>query len=459
MSTLDYPLELEPVAEAAYEPEQRSPAWAYWFMAFLFGFQILLLLPPFGPSRAIIRAGTYMFGLVLLVLLRGRGIKHPAASFAVAVMLILILSMANPNTNSLIAGAATITLYLATLSPLFWVPKLRINLATLHRVVFVFWAFHAVSAALGVLQVIYPERFNPFINEFVAQARERWGKNVLTIMLANGAMVLRPTGLTDTPGGAAISGMYVVLLGLGLFVQTRRRFVQILTIGGMALGMFCLYISQVRVLFLAALVAIVLFLFAYARRENMKRVMLISMLVGVIVVATFVWAVAVGGSAVTGRLGTLLEKSPTEVYSSNRGLFLRQVYEEYMWDYPLGAGLGRWGMVYRYFGDPSQPDVYCEIQWQSWVVDGGIPLLLIYPMAIIATLVLTWRIARRAQNEYLGGWGALLFAYTMASLAMTFDYPFFSAQLGMEFWFLNAILFAAYIQTQQIPVLAPPEFA
>ncbi|MDE3126458.1 MAG: hypothetical protein KGL38_00560, partial [Gemmatimonadota bacterium] len=39
-------------------------------------------------------------------------------------------------------------------------------------------------------------------------------------------------------------------------------------------------------------------------------------------------------------------------------------------------------------------------------------------------------------------WGAVILAYSIGALAFTFSYPVFLSQTGMEFWFLNAVLFA-----------------
>jgi hypothetical protein len=40
--------------------------------------------------------------------------------------------------------------------------------------------------------------------------------------------------------------------------------------------------------------------------------------------------------------------------------------------------------------------------------------------------------------------GAMVFAYDVAALAMTFNYPLFIGQSGLEFWIINACLFAAW---------------
>ena len=44
----------------------------------------------------------------------------------------------------------------------------------------------------------------------------------------------------------------------------------------------------------------------------------------------------------------------------------------------------------------------------------------------------------------LGLMGAMVFAYDVGALAMTFNYPLFIGQSGLEFWIINACLFAAW---------------
>ncbi len=88
-----------------------------------------------------------------------------------------------------------------------------------------------------------------------------------------------------------------------------------------------------------------------------------------------------------------------------------------------------------------------EIQWAGWIVDGGLPLLATYLAAIAAVLLVSWRIARApppSPRAYdLPFWGVIVLAYSIGAVALTFSYPFFLSQSGMEFWLLNAALFAA----------------
>ena len=57
-----------------------------------------------------------------------------------------------------------------------------------------------------------------------------------------------------------------------------------------------------------------------------------------------------------------------------------------------------------------------------------------------------WKIAVRRGYSGKGDlqiWGALFIGYNVGAMAVTFNYPLFIAQGGMEFWLLNGALFAA----------------
>ena len=79
----------------------------------------------------------------------------------------------------------------------------------------------------------------------------------------------------------------------------------------------------------------------------------------------FAFAIAIGGDAVTGRLSTLIEDNPTKVYYSNRGFFIEHTFVDMLPQYPLGAGLGRYGMMRTYFGswlDSGSKPIWVEVQ-------------------------------------------------------------------------------------------------
>jgi hypothetical protein len=165
-----------------------------------------------------------------------------------------------------------------------------------------------------------------------------------------------------------------------------------------------------------------------------------------VVVISFAWAAWVGGEAMTNRLSTLIEDEPGEVYYSNRGHFLDDTINVLLPKYPLGAGLGRWGMMHYYFADKNDAargEIWAEIQWTGWLLDGGVPLIVLYCVALLAAFYVAGR-AAMSRSEAIGAFGAMVFAYDVGALAMTFNYPIFISQSGMEFWVLNACLYAVW---------------
>jgi hypothetical protein len=108
-------------------------------------------------------------------------------------------------------------------------------------------------------------------------------------------------------------------------------------------------------------------------------------------------------------------------------------------------------MMNGYFGDNSNPftkSIWVEIQWTGWLLDGGVPLIIAYAAAIAQACLTAWKIA--ISQRKLGDfslWGGLILAYNIGALAITFNYPLFIGQGGMEFWLLNSAVFVAAHQT------------
>ena len=62
------------------------------------------------------------------------------------------------------------------------------------------------------------------------------------------------------------------------------------------------------------------------------------------------WTLRVGSAAVAARFLNLLSSPAGQTYHDNRGRFLAETFEQYLWEMPLGAAW-RWGMMYANFGD------------------------------------------------------------------------------------------------------------
>ena len=410
--------------------------------------QIALLTPALGALRVPIRSAVFGASLYLFFTVVGRRREHPSANAARWVLGIVALGIFHPYANTLTARLAQAAMYLAIIGPIIWVPRMRVALPTLRNVILTLWAFHTLSSAVGVLQVYFPGEFQPNLSRVIA-GRDEGYVNSLQITTATGERVFRPMGLTDIPGGASLAGMYAVLFGLAFFVIERRHWMRVICVASMLVGTTAMYMAQVRATVVVTLVCIIGFAAVVAARGRTKQFGAILVVVMCVGLAAWFWAAAVGGAGVSSRMGTLLEAQPTDIYYENRGHFLEQTFKELLPRFPLGAGLGRYGMMNEYFGNNANPEtagIWAEIQWTAWTLDGGFPLMVAYLLAWYLAARTAWRIARRSERLGLGDlwiWGALIVAYNIGALAFTFSYALFNSQAGLELWLLNGVMFAA----------------
>ncbi|QSQ20223.1 hypothetical protein JY651_33855 [Pyxidicoccus parkwayensis] len=451
--------------QPSQEPAAEAPAPARtgllasgrlvpYFICLLFVCQLALLVPAIAPLRMVVRITAFGVSLALLVLVRGRALKHPARPFILGAMGVTALSFFNPGTSSVLAGLAQLGIELSVVAPLVWVTRLSIDAKTFHRTVALVFLFNVASASVGVLQVYFPGRFQPALSSVVEGQGESYLRS-LQFETASGEVALRPMGLTDMPGGASAGAFYTVLLGSGFLLSSRRKLIRLLSVGGILTGLVCLYLCQVRAVFITLAVCLLAMSGVLALSGRVMRLLVLLGVMGAAGVGAFGWAVAVGGDAVLNRWSTLVEGRPEDVYHQNRGRFLEGTFEELLPEYPLGAGLGRYGMANAYFGDnsdPERPPLWVEIQWTAWVFDGGFLTILLYPLGLLATLWWGFRVAQRKDEgkEEFWLWGSVIFAYNLGAVALTFSYPLFLSQTGMEFWLLNAALFGAMAHAKTV---------
>jgi hypothetical protein len=442
------PADAPPGAEYFRPP--RGDVWLPAFAGFQFLCQLLLLTQWGGSIRLVLRIAIYVISLALLLVLRRvQRAGHPAGRAAAWVLVLLAFEMLHPLTNGVLSGAGQWGLYLAILGPLFWAPRLEIGVESVRRLVTLFWLFHTLSSIFGVLQVLFPGQFQPNLSTAIASI----GRDYVTSMqitLDSGVQTFRPMGLTDIPGGAGPSGVYAALFSVGQLFATRKLWRRGVALGAMVVGMAAVYLSHVRVSVVMLAICLGSAGLVFLVRRGVR---LIAGLVTAVVAMgalAYVWSVSTAGETVATRLETLTEDDPRQVYYRNRGHFLEYTLTELVPEYPLGAGLGRWGMVTSYLGskdDPERGALWAEIQITGWVYDGGILMVLIYGTAVLLAVRQAMRIAVRARaaSGDLWLWGTVLFAYDVGTLALTFSYAPFIGQSGMEFWLFNAALHGAAV--------------
>jgi hypothetical protein len=423
-------------------PKPRPPdSWLVRFALFQFACQLALIVPGLGSARIIIRVAAFGGSLALLAFLRGRARATTLQQLAYGVLGILLLEVFHPD-GGILASVAQFALYAAIMGPIFWVGRLNITPRTVNTLFLCVWAFYAASAALGVLQAYFPGRFQPALSAVYADLG-RDQLQSMQIKLASGEHMLRPMGLTDVPGGAAYASVYAVLLGLGVLQSGKPFFgARVLAVLSMMLGIMGLYLCQVRSAVVVMCVAVVVLIALAAISGQLPRFAIAALVVGVAVPVAFLLAMSVGGNGGADRLATLLDGDAGDVYYKHRGMFLDFTINNLVPRFPLGAGLGRWGMISHYFGSGSE-SIYVEIQWTGWLLDGGVALMLAYPALIIVS---TWRCLRLALDHggrALSVWPSVIVAYNVGMLAFCFSYSVFIGTAGLEFWLLNAAVMAA----------------
>ena len=313
----------------------------------------------------------------------------------------------------------------------------------LERIIWILFITNGASAALGLAQVFYPNIFMPEISSLALSMNPDTVRS-LTYLGASGQQILRSPGLTDVPGGAAIGGLTVALLGVVLGSQagqsTARR---ILCFGLATVGVSVIYFTQVRSLLIMLVVAVILMCLLLIRRGRFIQSAWIGGVGAALLVVTFGWAVAVGGKSVLDRFTTITDVGVAQSFQQNRGIFIKHTFEYLLTEYPFGAGVGRWGMMSVYFaGDSSQPQpLWVEVQMTGWLLDGGIFMWLLYGGAIVVSLAFLYRMGLSVVDTRTAYLAAVVLCLNCFVVGLSFAGPVFNTQLGIQFWFLTAALY------------------
>ena len=452
----------KPVEEPPYQW-----GWLETFVAVQYLSSGLIMLPGTQPFRFLIRAMPYAASLALLILglvqtaPRRRKQREraetptepltettppPAKKWVGAILLWLLASQLHPDTY-FASGLAQLIFQLSIYAPIFWVWKRVHDTKHLERLIWLMLLCNGASAVTGLLQVYFPDRFMPAEFTSLGLSQNAGLLDAMTYTGADGRKIIRPPGLSDLPGGASGAGMAIGFLGVVLASQPgsklwRRLFCLALS----GIGVFILYLTQVRSLLLMMIIVIGVMCLLLWRQKRFTQVITVSSMGGGLVVAAFIWAVSVGGSVVTERFLSVAQEGAVSSFKQNRGHFVAATFGEWMFDYPLGAGVGRWGMMNIYFGNKS-PDgprpLWAEIQITGWLFDGGIVLWLLTGGAIVVSLRQCYQLVTLPGAPPISYFAAIIFCLSTFVLGQCFAGPCFNTQLGIQFWFGLAALHGA----------------
>ena len=210
-----------------------------------------------------------------------------------------------------------------------------------------------------------------------------------------------------------------------------------------AIGMTVLYLTQVRSLAVMAALSVLVYAALRLRQGRIVRGGWIAAGGGALVAASFLWATALGGEAVEARFSGLIETGLLDTFQQSRGIFVDHTFRELLFLYPLGAGLGRWGMMQVYFPDSASwhtPPIHVEIQLTGWLLDGGVFMWLCYGGALVAAVRLAYVAAIDRTSHSRRNLAAMILAFQLSIIGLCLTGPVFNTQLGMLFWLVTGAL-------------------
>jgi hypothetical protein len=435
--------------------------FAEWFVLSQTFLPALLYLPGSQAFRAPIRMACY--GITLAACLyfwrnKQRLQAHPAVRWLFASMLYLGILLAHPTTNSLLSGLAQIGIYFSVLAPVLWAPKLVGSSAHLERLLWLLLICNGLSSVVGVLQVYDPDRWMPA--EFSAgYLNSELGLATVTYQGPDGRPIIRPPGLGDAPGAVAGAGVLTLFLGLIFVVESRAFLARSVALILAGFGAAAVFLALVRSSFLIGLVMLICYVYLKIRQGRVATAMSISALGIATVSVAFIGALALGGESISARFSTILDNDPGDLYYDSRGNQVLYAFSELLPEYPFGAGLGRWGMMYDYFGDHQSiyaPQIWAEIQWPAWIVDGGVILVFLSGAALLAALRHGFFLSIGSVDEGTRSIAAIIASINLGFLALTFSYPVFASTTGIQFWFLAGSLHGLLSRERQTELSPRP---
>ena len=425
--------------------KQQPSRWRLpeWFAVSQVAGPALLYLPGSQVFRVPLRAGVFAFSLMGLVwcLRRSRIAKvHPSWILLVSAAVYMAVMILHPATNTTMAGLAQVGMHFAVAAPLFWAPYYFLgDYKRLARVLTILWVLNGASVLVGILQIRDPGTWMPA--EF-ASVMQTYKQSIAMYQYraGDGSMAIRPPGLGDYPGAASGAGMFVAVMGLaylGLPVSLPRKLLGSLM--GMA-GAVVIFLSHVRSSLVVVVGCAVIYSIILLGQGRLRTALTLALLMAVCGFYSLLYAESLGGQSTIDRFATLLEDNPSKVYEKSARLgMVIGAFDTYLVEHPLGAGLGRWGMMRTYFGSENNldsPMMWSEVQFASWVLDGGIVLLSLYLIALAVAVLRVVRLCLFHQSLKLRQWAAVIVMLSAGPIAFLFSYCPFYSQMGMQFWFL-----------------------
>jgi len=244
------------------------------------------------------------------------------------------------------------------------------------------------------------------------------------------------------------AGTVAALLGLVFALERFAWWKRLAALAFSLAGISAIYLSHVRASLVVTVGMMAIYSATLISQGERKRLSAFVGLSVALVAVGLVGAVFLGGTSIQDRFSTLLQDDPGTIYYSSRGQQLANGFSELVDQYPFGAGLARWGMMRGYFGDRSNLEstaLWAEVQPNAWMLDGGVFLVGLYSVALLAAAFFEWRLLSKLFNREDRMWAAVVTAVNVGTLALIFTFVPFATQVGLQYWFLEGALHGAMV--------------
>jgi hypothetical protein len=443
-----FPVSLQPADYGDRSEAVKAESWGLleMFVVAQVFWGVLLFVPGSQGFRTYVRAFPYVISLIALLACArtgGTDTSAPVGRWIIGAVALLIVNLVHPE-SWLTAGIAQVVFQVAIAAPIFWCARVWVTEARMERLLWLIFGANFISAGLGLLQVYYPQTFLPPEFSSLALRLNPEFINQLTYAGAGDRTIVRPPGLSDLPGGAAISGTVAAILGFSFANRpNQRQRLRAFYFASVVVGITVVYLTQVRSMLLMIFGCMLAMALIRLRQGRVVQSGWLAASAGILVFGSFLWAVTVGGDIIQERFWSLIDSGVMTTYQENRGFMLDYTVRELPTRYPFGAGLGRWGMMSVYFDEPGNwqnPPLYAEIQPTGWIFDGGVLMWLAYGGALLVAMRHSYRLAIGSFG-ILSDFATMIFLVQLMIAGLCLTGPVFNTQVGIMFWLATAMLY------------------
>lgn len=322
----------------------------------------------------------------------------PLTVWLVALVGLVCVQVLNPLQASPAHGIAAIRQHVEFI-PFFFFGFLAVrSRGALRTTLAIMVILAAVNGAVGYIQfTMTPDQLSSW---GAGYERILSGSGALTSRVftdAVGAVHVRPPALGSDLGFGANMGALAIapLLALTFVLPARRR----LWLIPIAVGIVAAVVTgQSRSAVIAAVVAAVAYT-AFVTSGRRAVVALVSLLCGIVV--TWLVVGAFTANFAPGLFDRYSTIGPSKVLSTtqeDRGGSIG-LLDDYIRDYPLGAGLGSGGPAVGFFAKPSDRPLNSETEFNFLVIELGIPGLVLLLSFVVRLLTLSLALRQEADPE------------------------------------------------------------